>query len=271
MRDYLNHFGLKDAPFSKEIPDSELWMPPSKQALVDELVEAIHERHSVALTGEPGIGKTCVLRALRNSLDSAVFRFTYCHNVTISRRDFYRHLCCALGLPRSYHNAGDLFAAVSSCVQDLAREHLFPVFLIDEAHLLHQDTLDHLHILCNFDWDSKPLLSLILVGLPELEERLRLRRNRSLYSRIHSRLSISSLEPDDTADYIRMRLHRAGCDRELFSSDALAMIHEAAAGSLRDIDRIATGSLRAGSRKKRKLIERDIVTRVCQSEGVHRP
>ena len=269
--DYLTQFGLSMEPFTKDLTDSELWLPPSKMAQRDEILDAVHGHQHTVLTGEPGAGKTCLVRAVRHDLEPQTFRLTYCHNVTISRRDFYRHLCVALGLPRSYHNAGDLFAAVSSCVQDLAREHLFPVFLIDEAHLLHQDTLDHLHILCNFDWDSKPLLSLILVGLPELEERLRLRRNRSLYSRIHCRLSISSLEPDDTADYIRMRLHRAGCDRELFSSDALSMIHEAAAGSLRDIDRIATGSLRAGSRKKRKLIERDIVTRVCQSEGVHRP
>jgi general secretion pathway protein A len=269
--DYLASFGLNSEPFSKELSDSELWLPPSKLTLRDEILDAAHSHQHAVLTGEPGAGKTCLVRAVRHDLEPQTFRLTYCHNVTISRRDFYRQLCAALGLPRTSHNAGDLFVAVTNCVQDLAREHLFPVFLIDEAHLLHQDILDHLHILSNFDWDSKSLLSLILVGLPELEERLRLRRNRSLYSRIHCRLSLGSLEPEDTADYLRLRLRRAGCDRELFSSDALAMIHEAAAGSLRDIDRIATGALRGASRKKRKLIERDIVTRVCQSEGVHRP
>jgi type II secretory pathway predicted ATPase ExeA len=266
INDYVASFGLSAEPFTKEVNDSELWLPPSKASQRDEILDAAHSHQHVILTGEPGAGKTCLVRAVRHDLEPQTFRLTYCHNVTISRRDFYRQLCMALGLPKIHLNAGDLFVAVSGCVQDFAREHLFPVFLLDEAHLLHQDTLDHLHILANFDWDSKALLSLLLVGLPELEERLRLRRNRSLYSRIHCRLSITPLEPDDTADYIRVRLHRVGCDREVFSADALAMIHEAAAGSLRDVDRIATGSLRAAYRKKRKLVERDIVTRVCQSE-----
>ncbi|MEL6187912.1 MAG: ATP-binding protein [Myxococcota bacterium] len=53
----------------------------------------------------------------------------------------------------------------------------------DEAHLLHQDVLEHLHILANYAWDSRPLLSLVLVGLPELWGRLTLTKNRSLWSR----------------------------------------------------------------------------------------
>ena len=271
IHDYLASFGFSAEPFTKELTDSELWLPPSKQSLRDEILDAAHSHQHVVLTGEPGAGKTCLVRSVRHDLEPQTFRLTYCHNVTISRRDFYRQLCSALGLPKIHLNAGDLFVAVSNCVQDSARESLYSVFLLDEAHLLHQDTLDHLHILSNFDWDSKALLSLILVGLPELEERLRLRRNRSLYSRIHCRLSVTPLEPDDTAEYIRMRLHRVGCDRELFASDAPAMIHEAAAGSLRSVDRIATGALRAASRKKRKLVERDVVMRVCQSEGGQRP
>jgi hypothetical protein len=71
-----------------------------------------------------------------------------------------------------------------------------PVFLLDEAHLLHQDTLDHLHILLNYEWDSKAFLSLVLVGLSELDDRLALRRNRSLASRLHHRFFIGPLTPD---------------------------------------------------------------------------
>jgi len=85
-----------------------------------------------------------------------------------------------------------LFYALSRHVEQSAAERVHPVFLLDESHLLHQDTLDHLHILLNYAWDSRALLSLILVGLPELRERLALRRNRSLYSRIHHRLEIAS-------------------------------------------------------------------------------
>ena len=264
---YLTHFGLKSAPFSKEIGDTELWMPPSKKAVVDELIEALEERASVLLTGEPGVGKTCVLRALRQRLPQGAFRLTYYHNATLGRRDFYRHLCLALGLSPSA-TAAALFFAVSSHVEDLGRDNLHPVFLLDEAHLLHQDTLDHLHILLNYEWDSRALLSLVLVGLPELDARMTLRRNRSLYSRIHHRLSVDGILPDDTADYIGCRLKAAGCEREVFTSDAVAMIHEAALGSLRDIDRVATAALRESARRKRKLVERDSVSHVIGVLGV---
>jgi hypothetical protein len=58
-----------------------------------------------------------------------------------------------------------------------------------------------------------------------------------------------------------MRLARVGCDRELFASDAIAMIHEAALGGMRDTDRLASAALRDAARKKRKLVERDAVAR----------
>jgi type II secretory pathway predicted ATPase ExeA len=260
-QNYLRAFELGESPFSKEIADAELWLPPSKQALVDELCEALGERASIALVGEPGVGKTSVLRALRHRLGQGAYRLTYCHNATLGRRDFYRQLSLALGLEPASTAAG-VFYAVSMHVAELAGERLHPVFLLDEAHLLHQDTLDHLHILLNYEWDSRALLSLVLIGLPELEDRLALRRNRSLSSRIHHRFAISSLTPDDTAEYVRVRLARVGCAREIFASDALAMLHEATRGAMRDIDRIATAALRQAARHNRRLVERDVLARV---------
>jgi type II secretory pathway predicted ATPase ExeA len=261
----LTYFSLRELPFTKEIPDADLWLPPSKLPLIDELCDAVEERASVLLTGEPGVGKTCVLRALRRRLPEQGFRLTYCHNVTLGRRDFYRQLCFALGLS-PHATAAAVFYAVSTHVQELGREKIHPVFLIDEAHLLHQDTLDHLHILLNYEWDSRALLSLILVGLPELRDRLELRRNRSLHSRLHRRLRIDALRPEDTAEYIRMRLARAGCSRELFTSDAVALLHEAALGAMRETDRLAAAALREAARRKRKLVERDAVARVIDAD-----
>jgi type II secretory pathway predicted ATPase ExeA len=136
-----------------------------------------------------------------------------------------------------------------------------PVLLIDEAHLLHQDVLDHLHILANYEWDSKALLSLILVGLPETRQRLALAKNRSLWSRIQTRLSLGEAKPGDTAEYIGFRLKRAGADRDLFSSDAIALIHEETHGRLRDIDRVATDALKLAARRKLRLVDRELVVR----------
>lgn len=261
----LAHFNLSAAPFTKEIDDDDLWLPPSKIAVVEALVEGLSARQSVLLTGEPGVGKTCVLRALRRRLPEVGFRLTYCHNATLGRRDFYRHICLALGLnPKA--TAAAVFYEVTRHVEELAAEKRHPVFLLDEAHLLHQDVLDHLHILCNYEWDSRALLSLLLVGLPELRERLSRRHQRSLYSRIQHRLHIDSTAPDDTADYLRHRLRLAGAgDRELFTGDAIAILHEAA-GGLRDLDRLAEASLRDAWRRKKKLVERDAVMRVAEAD-----
>jgi len=140
------------------------------------------------------------------------------------------------------------------------------VFLLDESHLLHQDTLEHLHILLNYEWDRRALLSLVLVGLPELHDRLGMRRNRSLYSRLHRRLRVDPLIPDDTAAYLAFRLGRAGCEREVFTSDAVAMLHEATNGGFREIDRIATAALRTAARRRKKLVERDTIAHVIEAE-----
>ena len=255
---YLRHFGLNKPAFAKDLPDDDLWLPPSKEQLVHELIDAVESRESVLLTGEPGVGKTCVTRAVRRRLPTERFRITYCHNATLGRRDFYRQLCLAMGLTPSA-TAAAVFYAVSSHIQELGREKLHPVFVLDEAHMLHQDTLGHLHILLNYEWDSNPLLSLILIGLPELKDSLETRRNRSLYSRLHRRLNIEQTSPDDTAEYIRYRLKLAGSDKELFTSDAITVLHEASVGTLRDLDRVATCAMRIASRRKRRLVERDII------------
>jgi type II secretory pathway predicted ATPase ExeA len=266
MRSYLDHFGLASEPFSKEIEDDKLWLPESKKKVVNEVVTCVHERKHAVITGEPGVGKTCVLRAARHALASdPSYRLTYCHNVTLGRRDFYRHICHALGIPCGV-TAGDVFLSVTKYVEDVTRERTLPILLIDEAHLLHQDVLDHLHILLNYSWDSRSLLSIILVGLPELNERLALRRNRSLYSRLHYRLSIEALTPNDTGDYLRARLNAAGGTKDIFTADSIAILHEGAFGALRDIDRLAHRALHIAARKKRKMVERDIVQAVLQAD-----
>jgi general secretion pathway protein A len=263
---FVRFFTLSEAPFFKEISDNDLWLPPSKEEVVEEICQAVQEHVQVVLVGEAGAGKTCVLRAVRHRLPQAGFRLTYCHNATLGRRDFYRQLCHALGLTPAA-TAAAVFYAVSNHVENLRKDRIHPVFLLDEAHLLHQDMLDHLHILLNYEWDSRALLSLILVGLPDLKDRLELRKNRSLYSRIDRRLEVGPMVADDTAAYVQLRLRRAGADREIFTPDALAALHEAASSSLREIDRLATAALREAARKKRKNVDLDTLQRVLDAEG----
>lgn len=263
---WLSHFGLREAPFSKEIGDVDLWVPSSRKHVVSDVVDAVAERGHVLLTGEPGVGKTCILRAVRKQLPDSGYRLTYCHNATLGRRDFYRHVCLALGLsPKA--TAAAVFWAISAHIEELGGDKVHPVFLLDEAHLLHQDVLEHLHILANYEWDSRALLSLVLVGLPETRARLALSKNRSLYSRIHARIALGESTSDDTIEYIAYRARRAGAERDLFSQDASAVIHEAARGRLRDVDRLATSALKSAARKKARVVERDIAVRVARDES----
>ena len=72
----LAHFGLDTNPFDKAVAGDDLWLPPSKQGVVDALVDTVTERRWSLLVGDPGVGKTCVLRALRQRLASDGFRLT---------------------------------------------------------------------------------------------------------------------------------------------------------------------------------------------------
>lgn len=174
-------------------------------------------------------------------------------------------LCHALGLAPKATAAG-VFYALTTHVEELARERVHPVLLLDEAQLLHQDVLDHLHILGNYDWDARALLTVALVGLPELWDRMMLRRNRALWSRIHCRIHMGEAEPADTVEYVRHRLTTAGADRQLLSSDALALLHEGTAGRLREVDRIATGCLRTAAHAGHQIVDRDIVSRTLTAD-----
>ena len=125
--------------------------------------------------------------------------------------------------------------------------------------MLHPDVLGHLHILLNYEWDSKALLSIVLVGLPELDDRLALGAHKPLLSRLHARLHLDPVSFDDSEEYLRYRLQLAGCDKELFPRDTIALLHEASGGAHRELDRLAALALREAARKKRKLVERDMV------------
>jgi len=257
--------GLTTPPFGKDLDDKDLWMPSSRKVVVDELMDAVAQRQHAVMVGEPGVGKTCILRALRQRLPESGYRLTYCHNATLGRRDFYRQLCHALDLPAKATAAG-VFWTLSNHVQQLSRDNVHAVFLLDEAHLMRDELLQHLHILSNYAWDQKPLMSIVLVGLPELWRRLSLGVHRSLWSRVHCRLPLEQPTPADTAEYIQYRLECAGCKTMPFATDALALLHEATNGQLRDIDRLATACLRMANRRKIKRVDCEILQDVVDCD-----
>ena len=252
-------FGLNRPPFDKDIPPELLWMDESRRSAVERLTAEVAQRRHALVLGEPGVGKTCVLRALREQLSPVHFRIDYIVHVTLQPRDFYRQLCFALGVetkatPAAMFEAIQREYAVAATEQ---RQHA--VVVLDEAHLMPDTTLGHLHLLANFTWDREPLLSLVLVGLPELLGRLRLGIHRSLLTRIHAKVELEPASPELTAQYVRQRLEAAGAKREVFTRDGLSTLHELTGGLLRSIDILALAALRLAAEKDQSLIDREIV------------
>jgi type II secretory pathway predicted ATPase ExeA len=109
--------------------------------------------------------------------------------------------------------------------------------------------------------------AILLVGDSGLGKSCVLRAlHRSLWTRIHTRLKLPEPEPGDTVGHVRHRLQLAGVERELFSSDALALLHEGSAGRLRDIDRLASATLKLAARGQHNIVDRGIILNVATSQ-----
>ena len=252
-------YGLTRPPFSKDIPASEMLDTEALQTARERLKAALEGRASAVLTGEPGSGKTCLLRALEEDLPPGRYRIHYVHNATVNRRDFYRQLSIGLGLERRASFAS-LFCSISQHMEDLANQHkLRMVLLLDEAHLLPIQVLDQLHILLNFQRDSKPWLSIILVGLPELRETLKRNVLQSLTGRIPIRVHIPPLDSDQVRQYVRHRMSAAGCRREVFADDGVLLISKATHGIMRRIDVLAAQCLELAATGKSNIVDATVV------------
>lgn len=253
------HFKLSRAPFGKGVPAELMWMDEGRQEALARLTTTTSYHQHALVLGESGIGKTCVVRALEDGLSPVHFRLTYVAHVTLAPRDFYRQLCFALGIEPKATPASMFEAIQRACISTATEHRAHAVVVLDEAHLMPDATLGHLHLLANFQRDSEPLLSLVLVGLPELHDRLRLGLHRSLLTRIHTKIELAPGSPETTAAYVRKRITDAGAKAELFTADGLATIHELTAGILRSVDVLALAALRLAAVNEARLVDRDVV------------
>jgi len=254
-------FGLRRDPFTKDLPPESVWLDDSRQTAIDDLLEAVTQRRHVLVLSEPGVGKTTLLRVLNSRLPAIHFRTFYIPFVTLAPRDFNRQVCRALGLEVKASPAA-MFDALQGEITKLHREHrAHPVLVLDECHLMPDRTLSHLHILANFNWDSEPLMSLVLVGLPDLHDRLRLGIHRSLLTRLATKIELQPTTAEHTGAYVRQRLADAGAKADLFTPDGLGMLHELSGGLLRSIDILAGAALRIAAHQDVQLVDRQIVVR----------
>ena len=267
MNKLLSTYGLAREPFTKDISPAEMLQTDLLQDAMQSLKAAIEGRTSAVVTGDSGSGKTCLLRALEEDLPQGRFRLHYAHNATVNRRDFYRQLSIGMGLePHSSFAA--LHASISTHIQELASQHKLRVIIVlDEAHLLSVQVLEQLHILLNFEKDSKPWLSLILIGLPDLRETLKRNLLASLTARVPIRIHLQPLDADQVKLYVRHRMNTAGCRRDVFSDDALLLMSKATGGIMRRLDVLGDQCLVAALKAKSNIVDAAVVQKAIQICG----
>lgn len=254
-------FDADTLPFGKDVRNDHLWLDGGREAEVKRMVQTIAQRQHVIVVGESGIGKTCVTRAIEDALSPAHFRVEYTAHVTLGRRDFYRQVCRSLNIEPKAMPAAMFEAIQRECSGQASEHRVHTVLVLDEMHLMPDATLSHLHLLANFRWDSQPLLSLVLVGLPELLGRLRLGVHRSLLTRIHTKVELSPGSAELTTAYVRKRLADAGVQGEVFTRDGLSLLHELTGGLLRSVDVLALAAMRLAAAEDQRLVDRDLVRR----------
>lgn len=244
MRKVQTRYGFTRLPFTREVSVEDLFEHTGAEQALARLVAAIEGKASAVVIGESGVGKTFLLRALERKLNPSRYRVTYIHNCGINRRDFFRQLSMALGV-ESKANAAAVFRQISLHIEELASEQkVHPVLVLDDAHLLPVQVLEHLHTLLNYQRDSRSFLSLLLIGLPELRETLARNLLASLASRLPVRIHHEPIGKAQLAAYLGHRLTIAGCAKdEVFSEEAVLCIREATGGVLRKVDVLAAACL----------------------------
>ena len=263
MNKVHSRFGITKDPFSKDVPVDELFEHAGSMKALRRLKAALEARASAVLTGDTGTGKTFVLRELEEKMPAGRFHFTYIHNSYVNVRDFYRQLSVALGLEPTA-TAEALFRGVSQHIEDTAASKVHPVLLLDEAQLLAVKVLEHLPLLLNFQKDSKPFLSVVLVGLPELRQRLSRNLLSSLAARLPVRIQLEALSAREVGTYLAHRLKMAGCSKEVFAEDAVLMIAEATGGALRKIDVLSSHALEVATEGKSTIIDARTVEKAVE-------
>jgi len=239
---YLQHFGLTHDPLGKNIRqtvDNEQY-----NILANKLNWLLETKGIGLVTGDSGIGKTTALRKWTSGLNPMAYKIIYQSDNHFQAFDIYSQLADSLGLEKFYRYS-KLWRVLK---QELITLHddkqITPIWILDEAHLLPNNFLSQLPAFLNFYFDTKDLLIIILIGLPQLSALLK----RSLYSALKSRVLFDfQWLPLDTFDAFKKFLisafQLAGKHELIISDSGLKIIHLATKGRLRDTHKIITHAL----------------------------
>ena len=246
MTMYLEHFGLREAPF-RITPQTEFFFAGANRgATLEALLYAITAGEGlVKVTGEVGSGKTMLCRVLMERLPESV-ETIYLAIPSLSRDEMLAAIAEDLGLETAGANTNKLMRLLQDKLIELHTGGRQVVALIDEAHAMPLATLEEIRLLSNLETGTEKLLQVVLFGQPELDTHLALPHMRQLKERITHSFTLGPLPPRDIGDYIAFRLRAAGYHGpQLFGAEALRIIADASEGLTRRINIFADKTLLA--------------------------
>jgi general secretion pathway protein A len=266
---YKAFFGLTRNPFDL-VPDPTCFVSTRRH---NEALAALYygvrwHKGFIVVTGEVGTGKTlllrCLLRLLRSSKDVA---YAYLFNSRLAPTEFLQYIVSDFGLPSAGKNKGELLLELGQFLISRGAKKLTTVLIIDEAHHLSEEILEEVRLLSNLETTDEKLLQIVLVGQPELDEKLDSVELRQLKQRIALRAHLGSLDADETREYIDRRLQIAGADSQrasIFSVEAISAIFRYSQGLPRLINSISENALVAAYARQLPVVSAEIVNDVAR-------
>ena len=262
---YEEFFGLKERPFDLTPSPRFLVMTESHREALSNLDYAIRNRTGITLLiGEAGSGKTTMIRTAIQRQPAQV-HCVHVQNPTLSRGEFSQMLAARFGLSDAARTSkADMLLELEALLIRRRDRGETSVLVVDEAQSLPLDLLEEVRLLANIETDEEKLLSVILAGQPELAGRLNEPALRQLKQRIALRCQLRALTPQETAGYVAGRIRVAGgVGAQVFTREAVALIHERARGIPRTVSVIAENALLGGFAANQRPVTSQMVREVC--------
>ena len=263
---YSSYFGLKETSFSITPDPQYLFLSEQhREALAHLLYGAGTSGGFVLLTGEVGTGKTTICRAFLEQLPDDV-EVALILNPATTVTELLRTVCDELRIEVS-EPEGTVKCLVDRLNDYLLRAHAEgrrAVLMIDEAQDLRPKVLEQIRLLTNLETTKHKLLQIFLVGQPELRTLLQREGLRQLNQRITARYHLRPFNVAETAEYIRHRLAVAGVERQLFTRDAVRLVHRISGGIPRLINILCDRSLLGACVTRNPLVTKSIVNQAAR-------
>ena len=261
---YKAFYGLMEKPFSKTPDPRFLYMSSGHREALARLEYAIEESELALLTGEIGCGKTTLSRALMDRAGSR-YHFLFVFNPRLSADELLRVIASGLEVPTPSLRKDQLLSEITGALYRMHGEGRIPVLVIDEAQMIpDRELFDELRLLTNFQLDDKNLLSVIIMGQPELRAMLASPVYEPFRQRISLSFHLSPLSLEETLEYLDFRVVAAGGEPGLFSPDAVQRIFELSGGVPRRINSVATNSLLIGFGRDASWVDAEVVSECAE-------